>query len=220
MQSFIRYASSCLLLALALATLAFAAKEFVAPEVHPARTYPANEEHKDERVVVAIDPFDTSSKTDIFTVHYGEHNFLPVRLIITNEGDEPIELSELKVRLITANRTKIPVATTDDLYRRLSSPQRNDQPSASPIPLPRRKAVKGALSRNAKDEIENTQFAARAVEPHSTQAGFLFFDIQGISDPLPGAHIDVTGMRNSRGGPLMFFDVPLDKYLNSTPAKP
>ena len=70
MQSFIRYASSCLLLALALATLAFAAKEFVAPEVHPARTYPANEEHRDERVVVAIDPFDTSGKTDIFTVHY------------------------------------------------------------------------------------------------------------------------------------------------------
>ena len=218
MRCFVRYRPFGLLLIAGLATLAFAAKEFVAPEVHPAQTYPANEEHQDERVIVAVDPFDTSSKTDIFTVHYREHDFLPIRLIITNDGDEPVGLSDLKVRLITANRTKIVAATTDDLYRRLSSPQRNDRPSMSPIPLPRRK-VKGTLNRNTMDEIEKAQFAARAVEPHSTQAGFLFFDIEGISNPLPGAHIDVTGMHNNRGGELMFFDIPLDKYLNATPAK-
>ena len=34
------------------------------------------------------------------------------------------------------------------------------------------------------DEIDRSQFAAKAVEPHSTACGFLFFDVSDISNPL------------------------------------
>ncbi len=65
------------------------------------------------------------------------------------------------------------------------------------------------------DEIESSQFAARAVEPHTTQSGFLFFDVGGISSPLPGAKIDITGVADAKGNELLYFEILVDKYLNA-----
>ena len=199
---------------------AFAAKEFVAPEVHPAITYPAHEEHKNEGVTLAADPYDTQQKADIFSVRYSEHGLMPIRLIITNDTDQAVTLSDLKIQLITADRTRISPDNSDDLYRRLSKPQRNDQPTTSRLPLPRSQKVKGSLNQSTLDEIERAQFAAKAVEPHSTKAGFLFFDVEGISQPLAGARFYVTGLRNANGGDLMFFEIPLDQYLRAPRPKP
>jgi hypothetical protein len=69
------------------------------------------------------------------------------------------------------------------------------------------------------DEIESSQFEARAVEPHGSQSGFLFFDIGGISSPLAGGNLDVTGVADAKGNELLYFEIALDKYLNP-PAKP
>src|SRR5256885_5501120 len=188
-------------------------KEFVVPEVHPAATYPAHDEHKDERVTIAIDPYDTPEKEATFSVPYREHDLLPLRLIVTNDGDEPITFTDLQVQLITAHRTKITAATNADLYRRISHPQRNDRPRVKPLPWPRGK-MKGTVSQQVRDELDRAQFAARAVEPHSTRAGFVFFDLEGISTPLTGAVVDVTGAHNAKGGELLYFEIPLDSYLN------
>jgi hypothetical protein len=83
-----------------------------------------------------------------------------------------------------------------------------------PIPLPR-KEVKGGVSRKAWDEIERAQFGAKAVEPHSTARGFLFFDIADISNPLPGANFYLTGVHDAKGNELMYFEIPLEKYLTA-----
>jgi hypothetical protein len=64
------------------------------------------------------------------------------------------------------------------------------------------------------DEIESSQFAAKAVEPHTTQSGFLFFDVGDIAAPLAGAHIYVTGVNDAKGTELFYFDIPLEKYLS------
>jgi hypothetical protein len=215
-----RFFNAMLLAILICAVLAFAAKEFVAPEVHPAQTYPAHEEHKNEGVTVAADPYDTPQKAEIFSIRYRDHDLLPIRLIITNDGGEPVTVSDLKVQLITGRNTKISPDSSDDLYRQLAKPQRNDQPTLSPFPLPRSKKVKGSLKKEALDEIQNAPFRAKAVEPHSTQAGFLFFDVEGVSQPLAGARLYVTGFRNANGGDLMFFEVPLDKYIEAQQSKP
>jgi hypothetical protein len=63
------------------------------------------------------------------------------------------------------------------------------------------------------DEIESSQFAAKAVEPNTTQSGFLFLDVGGITDPLAGAHIDITGVDDAKGVELMYFEISMDKYL-------
>jgi hypothetical protein len=202
---------------LALCLLAFAAKEFVKPQAKSAKAYPAHDEHTNERVTIAIDPYDMADKAQIFSVNYRQEGIIPIFLIITNDSDQPIALNDMKTELVTVGRTKIAPDSADDLYRRLSHPSRSDTPS--PIPFPRKK-VKGAVSKQAQDEINAAQFSAKAVEPHATQSGFLFFDVSGISTPLAGANFYLTGVHDSSGGELMYFEIPLEKYLSAPAGKP
>ena len=108
-------------------------------------------------------------------------------------------------------------AATDDPFEATSGLE-IQHPSAStnryPIPFPTKK-VKGGLSKQAIEEIQNAQFEAKAVEPHSSQSGFLFFDVSGISVPLAGANFYLTGVRDSKGSELMYFEIPLEKYLSA-----
>jgi hypothetical protein len=198
------------------AVAAWAKKEFVQPVVQPAINFPAHDQHKDEKVTAAADPYDTAGKQEIFTVRYRDVGVLPVRLLISNDGNAPIALTSMKVQLVTASKSRLTPLDSDDLYRRLSKPQRNDQPSRLPVPFPRGKP-KGSVKSETLNEIDSALFAAKAVEPHATQAGFLFFDVEGISEALAGAHLYLTGLRNSEGGELMFFDIPLDNYVRRAP---
>ena len=200
------------------ATFCAAAKDFVMPKAQPAKSYPAHDSHSTEAVTVALDPYDMGDKADIFSVHYSEEGLLPIFLVITNDGEQPVALAGMKAQLVTVNRAKLSPATVDDIYRRLSRPSTSTAPS--PLPFPRKK-VKGTVGKQALEEIQSAQFGARAVEPHTTQSGFLFFDVSGISTPLAGARFYLTGVRDSKGDELMYFEVPLENYLSAPqPAKP
>ncbi len=190
-------------------------KDFVKPVAKTAINYPAHDFHRDEQTAIAADPYDTPEKAKIFSVDFAAHGLLPIFFVITNDGDQPISIANMGIKLITANRSKLTPITIDDLYRRLSNPQSSTRPS--PIPLPHK--VKGGISKKEMEEIDSSQFAAKAVEPHGTQSGFLFFDVGGIASPLPGANIDITGITNAKGSELMYFEIPVDKYLD-TPKNP
>jgi len=190
-----------------------AAKNFVKPVAKTAINYPAHDFHRDEKVAIAADPYDTPEKAGIFSIKFSEHGFLPVFFIVTNDSDQPVSIAQMEITLITANRSKLTPIAPSDLYRRLSNPQGNTRPSPIPIPLPHK--TKGAVTKKEMDEIESSQFEARAVEPHSTQSGFLFFDVGEISSPLPGATIDITGVADSKGTEMLYFEIAVDKYLNA-----
>jgi hypothetical protein len=200
---------------LLLSIVCLAGKHFVMPAAQPAKTYPAHDQHSDEGVTVGLDPYDMADKASIFSVHYNDVSLMPIFVVITNDGDKPVSLSGMKAELVTVNRTKIPPATEDDIYRRIARPPGN----ISPNPLPWPKKAKGSVSKDAMEEIQNAQFAAKAVEPHGTQSGFMFFDVSEISTPLAGANFYLTGVRDAKGNELMYFEVPLEKYL-SAPSKP
>ena len=198
---------------------AIAAKEFVMPAAQPARTYPAHDDHPMEKVVVAVDPYDVEDKASIFSVNYRNNGYMPVFFVITNDGDQPVSLVNMKAQLNTKDRSKLLPSTTDEVVRRLSHPSRNDGARLPvPIPLPK-KEVKGGVSRKTWDEIEQAQFAAKAVEPHSTARGFLFFDIADISNPLAGANFYLMGVQDAKGNELMYFEIPMEKYLSAPQAK-
>jgi hypothetical protein len=197
---------------------AIAAKQFVMPPAQPARSYPAHDDHPSEKVAVAVDPYDLEDKASIFSVNFRNNGYMPVFFVITNDGDQPVSLVGMKAELNTKDRSKLFPATMDDLLRRLSHPSRNDTPNPLPIPLPKRE-VKGGVSRKTWDEIEQAQFGAEAVEPHSSARGFLFFDIEDISNPLAGAHFYLTGVRDANGNELMYFEIPMEKYLSAPEVK-
>jgi hypothetical protein len=198
---------------------AIAAKEFVMPAAQPARTYAAHDDHPMEKVVVAVDPYDVEDKASIFSVNYRNNGYMPVFFVITNDGDQPVSLVNMKAQLNTKDRSKLLPSTTDEVVRRLSHPSRNDGARLPvPIPLPK-KEVKGGVSRKTWDEIEQAQFGAKAVEPHSTARGFLFFDIADISNPLAGANFYLMGVQDAKGNELMYFEIPMEKYLSAPGAK-
>ena len=197
--------------------ICLAGKDFVRPTPSPAKTYPAHDDHPTEHVAVGADPYDMPDKAQIFSVNYRNEGYLPIFVVVTNDGDQPISLNGMSVQFVTVNHSKISPATADDLYRRLSHPSQSNVPS--PLPIPRKK-VKGAVSQKTLDEIDAAQFQAKAVEPHSTQSGFLFFDVEDISTPLAGANLYLTGVRDANGHELMYFEIPLEKYLSAPQSKP
>src|SRR5580658_8719003 len=187
---------SALAILLLSSLICLAGKHFVMPTAQPAKTYPAHDEHPNEGVTVGLDPYDAADKASIFSVHYNDAGLIPIFVVITNDGDQPVALSGMKAELVTLNPGKI---------------------SQSPLPFP--KKASGSMSKDAMEEVPNAQFAAKAVEPHGTQSGFMFFDVSGISTPLAGAHFYLTGVKDAKGNELMYFDVSLEKYL-SAPSKP
>lgn len=182
------------------------AKDFVKPTAQPAKNYALHDQHSDEGVTVAVDSYDSAEKAQIFNVKWGEEGFLPIFLIVTNDGDQPVSLANMQAQLITSHRDKLTAATNDELYRRLAHISTG---RVYPLPIPRK--VKGAVGKKALDEMDAAQFTAKAVEPHSTQSGFAFFDVSGISSPLAGARFYLTGLRDAKGGELLYFEIPFQK---------
>ena len=51
-------------------------------------------------------------------------------------------------------------------------------------------------------------FVPVPVTPHSTNSGFLFFDVQDIDDPKTAAHLSISGIKAGTQE-LFYFDIPL-----------
>jgi hypothetical protein len=198
--------------------LSYAAKDFVMPTPQPAKTYAAHDEHLSEAVTVALDPYDTDDKAKIFIVHYNDLGIVPIFVIITNDSDQPVALAGMKAQLVTGDRTKLDPDNEDDIYRRIAHPHASAT-NRYPLPFPSKK-VKGSVDSKTIAEIQSAQFGAKAVEPHSTQAGFLFFDVSEIPTPLAGAHFYLTGVRDVKGDELMYFEVSLEKSASAPAVKP
>lgn len=183
------------------------------PKTQPAAAYPAHDYHSKEKVTVGLDPYGAPPKGNIFVVNYREMDLLPVLMVVTNDSDEPIELTHIKAELVTGDGSKLAVATDDDIYRRISHPTAAG--ARAPLPFPT-KRVKGGVNSKEWSEIETATFKAKAVEPRSSQAGFLFFDVADVPNPLKGARFYLTGVNDSSGNALMYFEIPLDKAQGNT----
>ncbi len=210
-------ALSSIAIVLVLGLAAWAAKEFVMPRAFNAKTYPAHDEHPMEKVTIAADPYDLPDKASIFSINYAEHDFLPVHIIITNDSDQPISLGNMKVQMNFRDRSRVKAATQDDILRRITHIKQRggDIPQTYPIPFP--KKSKGGIPKGALDELDKASFKAHGVEPHSTQSGFFFFDVSGLKNPLAGATIYITDIKDNSGNELMYFEIPMEKYLSYTP---
>jgi hypothetical protein len=188
----------------------WASKDFVPPKASNANTYACKDAHPTEHVTAALDVYNTPPKTDVFITHFSEEGILPVFLVITNEGDQPVTVNSMQAELVTARRNKLEALDADDVLRRVAhikGNSTNPNPHVGPIPLPG--GVKNKKAQQQYDELTHAKFTAAAVEPHSTQSGFLFFDVQGVSQPVDGAHIYLTRIRDSNGNELMYFEIPL-----------
>jgi hypothetical protein len=209
-----RIACTLPLLAIGLAATA-GASDHKAPPVQPATTYPAVEVHDKEHVAIAVEPFDTKEKESIFRVDYLAHGVMPVRLIVTNLGDKPISLRDARILFYTAGGDKIQAAEPEDVERLMTRAEREGKKIPLPGPLPPIKRKPKASNKEIEEDFNQFEYQALVVEPHTTRAGFLFYDVSQLDHPLQGAKLHLHELRDASGNELFFFEIPFNLYLKS-----
>jgi len=205
-------AISLFLLWLALPALA---NDHTPSPVQPATSFPAVEVHDDEKVAIAIEPYDTHEKAAIFRVDYLNHGIMPVRIIVTNNGERPISLRDARIHFYTAAGDKIPAAEPEDVERLMTRKEREGGKIPLPAPLPPIKVKPKAGNKDIEQDFDNFEYQALVVEPHTARAGFLFYDVSGLDHPLQGASLHLRMLRDADGKELFYFEIPFDKYLKS-----
>jgi hypothetical protein len=191
------------------------ATEHTAPPVEPATKFADVEVHDEEKVAIAAEPYDTREKAAIFRVDYLGHGVMPIRLIVTNNGNRPISLRDARIVFITAAGDKIPAAEPEDVERLMTRKEREGGKIPMPGPIPSIKLKPKASNKEIEEDFNTFEYQALVVEPHTTRAGFLFYDVSGLDRPLEGAKLRVRELRNADGDELFYFEIPFDKYLKS-----
>jgi len=196
-------------------TLTAGASNHTPPPVQAATTYPAVEVHEKEQVAIAIEPFDTREKESIFRVDYLGHGVMPVRLIVTNEGNRPISLRDARILFYTAGGDRIQASEPEDIERLMTRSEREGKRIPMPGPLPSIKMKPKASNKNIEQDFDQFEYQALVVEPHTTRAGFLFYDVSQLDHPLQGAKLHLHKLRDADGKELFYFEIPFDTYLKS-----
>jgi hypothetical protein len=182
------------------------------PPAGVATSYPAFDLHANDKVAIAAVPYDTPEKGSFFRIKYLQYGFMPIRIIVTNNGDKPISLIDARINFITAAGDKIPAAEPEDVQRRLGGIKRPDGGYKLPGPLPRIGNKSGNKNKDVDQDFQTYEDSAVAVEAHTTRAGFLFYDVEGLTNPLVGAKLNLRMLRNADGKELFYFEIPLDKH--------
>lgn len=189
-----------------------------APPVKPANQYSAFDSHPGEKVSIAIDPCTEPSDCDFFRLPYIRHSMIPVRVIITNDSDSPLDLNDVRMQFISANRDKLPAADLEDLNRRLFSTK---EAKGSKVPLIPITIHHAPVDKKITQDDDDFGFKSTTVAPHSTLGGYLFYDVKDLEDdinvsPLKGAEIYVKMIHFKGGKELFAFSIPFNKWINAT----
>jgi hypothetical protein len=204
-----------LVVLLAFTTAPASASDHTPPAVQPATSFADVEIHPDEKVAIAAEPYDTKEKESIFRVDYLSHGVMPVRLVVTNNGDKPISLRDARILFQTAAGDRIQAAEPEDVERLMTRKEREGGKIPLPGPLPKIKLKPKASNQEIEQDFDSFEYQALVVEPHTTRAGFLFYDVSDLDHPLQGAKLHLHALRNADGEELFFFEIPFDKYLKS-----
>ena len=191
------------------------ASDHAQPPIQPATSFAAVEVHSDEKVAIAAEPYDTREKASIFRVDYLGHGVLPVRLIVTNLGDRPISLRDARILFQTAAGDRIQAAEPEDVERLMTMQEKQGKKIPMPGPIPSIKLKPKASDKEIEQDFDTFEYGALVVEPHTTRAGFLFYDVSGLAHPLKGARLHLHKLRDADGNELFYFEIPFDKYLTS-----
>jgi hypothetical protein len=207
--------SRALPLFLLLTGLTGIAAEHTPPRVQPATSFAAVEVHDKEKVAIAVEPYDTKEKESLFRVDYLAHGVIPIRLIVTNDGDRPISLRDARILFLTAAGDKIQAAEPEDVDRLMTRKEREGGKIPLPGPLPPIHTKAKASVKDIQQDFDQFEYQALVVEPHTTRAGFLWYDVSNLDYPLRGAKLHLHKLRDADGQELFYFEIPFDNYLKS-----
>ena len=186
-----------------------------------AAKYPYRDAHQNEGVTVAAEPGDTKQTRPNTRLDYFAHGFLPVRVIVTNNSSDPVSLDDARILFISGDNTASNAATEEDLQRRLFT-LKSAKGSTIPLPspLPSITIHHKPVDKKILADDEDFGFKTTTVAPHATVAGYLFYDIRDLDQPvLEHATLEVRKIRvASSNKALDSFEIPLGKTEGSSRA--
>ncbi len=190
-----------------------------APPVKPATEYPVNDPHPNEHVTLAADPCTQDDACPFFRLPYVSHGFLAVRVIVTNDRDEALILDDCRIQFLPAEGDKEGAATDEDLNRRLFS---RKSVTGTRIPIIGITTHPEPVDKKILNDDADFGFVSTVVPPHSTRAGYVFYDTRGMDDPiLKHAELYVKMIHYTDAKAvkheLFAFSLPFDKWLATQP---
>ena len=200
---------------LALLPLPSRAADHTPPAVQPATDFAAFEVHADEKLAIAAEPYDTRDKMALFRVDYISHGVMPIRLIVTNNSDRPISLRDARILFVTSTGDRIQAADPEDVERLMTRKEREGAKIPMPGPIPAIKLKPKASNKDIEQDFDTFEFQALVIEPHTTRAGFLFYDVSGLTRPLQDALLNLHTIKDADGKELFYFEIPFNKYLKT-----
>ena len=156
------------------------------PPVQPATSFAAVEVHDKEKVAIAAEPYDTKEKESIFRVDYLSHGVMPIRLIVTNQR-RPAHLSARRAHSLPDRRRRPHSGrrargrgAADDPQGARGRQNSHARPASRHPPKPK------ASNKEIEADFDQFEYGALVVEPHTTRAGFLFYDVSRARPPAQG----------------------------------
>jgi hypothetical protein len=211
--------SLTLLLALTFAVSASAEKARKPVPPLQANEYPYHQADEANHVTIAAEPCTTKETLPNFRLKYADHGFLPIRVIVTNDSDLAINLDDARIHFIAADGSSIPAATDEELQRGLftmKSATGTRIPLGLPIPIT---VGKKNISKDIISDDNDFGFPTTTVQPHTTVAGYLFYDTTNLDQPvLDHATLELRKVRvmlNNKA--LDSFEIPLSKAAKPSP---
>lgn len=188
----------------------------------PATQYPLHQTLG--KVTVAVEPGDTKEARPNTRLDYFHHGFMPFRIIIENDSDQPITLDDVRIKFISQDSTVVQAATDEELQRRMFS-----RKSAAgtkipmPMPIPSITIHHKPVDQQILSDDTDFGFKTTTIAPHTTESGYLFYDVRDLDDPvLEKATMEIREMKF--GGKIMeSFLIPLKpspEPKSSDPGKP
>ena len=179
--------------------------------VRPAAKYSAKQKQGDVILAVKAYRSEKEMKTAFGKAKPYKFGVLPILVVLDNGSDHALSLKDLKVRFITADREGLEPLTEEDLTYFQPSTRPKERPSYVP-PIPG--LGRGGLKRGplAKPEIGQRAFKAPIVPPQSSVSGFFYYRTGREPDPVPGAAVYLSGVRDlTTGRELFYFEIELKK---------
>lgn len=200
------------LLVLTMSWLALASYKSLKIKVEPAPTYPCHQ--KQGAVTLAADPYQTKEKilTAFDVKNLDKLGLVPILIIVTNEGDNPLLLSGSDVVLIDPKNQSIGQVPVDEVVQAILG-QGKGTPKTGRTPLPFPMPKRGGHNEDAfelETDFVNKSLKETRVPPKTTVSGFVFFQLRDNLKSLAGHKIYVPEIQDLKTQEhLLFFEVEI-----------
>ncbi len=186
-----------------------------------AKTYALHDTH--DGITIAAEPGDLKETRPNTRLDYFHHGFMPVRVIVTNDTEQPLSLADARILFVAGDNYTRNAATDDDLERRMFSKKYSDGTKIPlPAPLPSITIHHPGIDKQITADGNDFGFPSTTVAPHATVAGYLYYDTRDVDEPvLEHATLELRKVRwASTNKELQSFEIPLKPSTAKPEANP